>query len=166
MITAPKVEQRDAQPYVGIRTLAATHELPTIIPQLHEVIYGWLEEHGIAPAGASFIRYHVIDMATKMDITIGVPIASVVASNERVTADVIPAGKYATLLYTGDYSGLMDANKTLIDWAEAQGVAWDRWDDEKGDAFAGRYETYLRDPGDEPDPAKYETEVAIKLAEN
>ena len=83
----------------------------------------------------------------------------------NITAQVLPAGQYATLLYTGDYDGLMDANRVLIEWAQENGIAWDRWDDENGDAFRSRIEIYHTDPGDEPDPAKWETEVAIRLAE-
>jgi effector-binding domain-containing protein len=67
--------------------------------------------------------------------------------------------------YTGDYSGLMEANRVLVDWAKDTGVEWDHWDDDKGDAFRCRYETYIKDPGNESDPNKYETEVAIKVAD-
>jgi hypothetical protein len=54
----------------------------------------------------------------------------------------------------------------LLDWAKSKGLAWDRWDDEKGDAFGGRYESFLTDPAEEPNPAKWDTEVAIRLADN
>jgi hypothetical protein len=40
-----------------------------------------------------------------------------------------------------------------------------RWADPHGDAFGSRYESYLTDPGEEPDPARWQTEVAIRLAE-
>ena len=33
------------------------------------------------------------------------------------------------------------------------------------DGFGARYESYLTDPADEPDMAKWETEVAIRLAD-
>ncbi|HEV8613461.1 MAG TPA: hypothetical protein VGQ73_08110, partial [Gemmatimonadales bacterium] len=58
------------------------------------------------------------------------------------------------------------ANKALIDWATEKGIAWDRWDTDKGDAFRSRIESYLTDPADEPDQAKWETEVAIRLADD
>ena len=52
-----------------------------------------------------------------------------------------------TLVYSG--SGLA-GNKALIEWAAAHGLAWDRWDDGRGDAFRARYESYLTDPATEP----------------
>jgi hypothetical protein len=76
---------------------------------------------------------------------------------------VLPAGRYASLIYTGSgYAG----NKALVDWAKANGIAWDRWNDAKGDAFCSRYESYLTDPKVEPHKTKWKIEVAIKLADN
>ena len=54
----------------------------------------------------------------------------------------------------------------LIAWAAAQGIQWDRWDAELGDAFGGRVEFMLDGPEDDPDPANWKTEVAIKLADD
>jgi len=80
-----------------------------------------------------------------------------------VTAGTLPAGRYASLIYTG--SGIT-GNKVLVEWAKVNQIAWDRWDDEKGDAFCARYESYLTDPRIEPRKTKWEVEVAIKLADN
>jgi effector-binding domain-containing protein len=136
-----------------------------IIPQLLDEVVGWLGQQGTQPSGAPFIRYHVIDMADKLDIEMGWPVATALTGNGRVRAGVIPAGRYASLVYTGPYDGLMEANRVLIEWAKAKGIAWDRWDDPNGDAFRSRIETYFTDPAEEPDPQKWETEVAIKLAD-
>ena len=80
-------------------------------------------------------------------------------------ADVLPAGRYASLVYTGIENGIT-GNRALIEWAAAQGIQWDRWDAELGDAFGGRVECMLDGPEDDPDPANRKTEVAIKLADN
>jgi len=57
-------------------------------------------------------------------------------------------------------------NKALVEWAAKNGVKWDRWDDPKGDAFRSGVEFFLTDPAEQPDRKKWETEVAIKLADN
>jgi effector-binding domain-containing protein len=140
-------------------------ELPQVIPQLFDEVFAWLGQQGIEPAGAPFIRYHVINMETKLDVEMAVPVTGNVAGNGRIVRGVLPAGRYASLLYTGDYSGLMHANSVLIGWARDNGITWDNWQTEQGDAFGSRIETYITDPGNEPDPSKWETEVAIKLAD-
>jgi effector-binding domain-containing protein len=118
----------------------------------------------VAPAGAPFIRYHVINMQAKLDIEVGAPVAGPLPGDGRVKAGVLPAGRYAALVYTGVENGIK-GNQALLDWARAKGIRWDRWDDENGDAFGARYESFLTNPADEPDPAKWETEVAIRLAD-
>lgn len=167
MISEPQLRDRPTQHYVGIRTLASLPELPEVIPGNHRKVYAWLNQHGIAPAGPPFIRYHVINMATKLDIELGVPVASRVSGSGEVRPGELPAGRYGSLVYTGPYAGdgLMRANAALLDWGAQQGLRWDRFDDPNGDGFAVRYETYFTDPGEEPDPAKWETEVAIRVSD-
>ncbi len=164
-ITEPKLEDRNEQHYVGIRTEVPMRQLPEVIPQLLGEVFAWLGKQGIAPAGAPFIRYHVIDMKAKLDIELGVPVATAVSGDDRVSAGVLPAGRYASLVYTGVKNGL-EGNRVLIDWAKENGIAWDRWATDKGDAFRSRIESYLTDPAEEPDQAKWETEVAIKVADD
>lgn len=166
MITKPKLENRTEQPYVGIRTQVTMQEFGSgVIPRLHGEVMAWLKKQGAAPSGAPFIRYHAIDMADKLDVEMGWPVASPLSGDGRINADILPAGRYASVLYTGDYSGLMEANRVLVEWAKENGIAWDRWDSPQGDTFRSRFETYITDPGEEPDPTKWETEVAIKLAD-
>ena len=68
MIGEPKLEDRNAQHYVGIRTQVPMRKLRTVIPQLLDDVFAWLEQQGVAPAGAPFIRYHVIDMKATLDV--------------------------------------------------------------------------------------------------
>ena len=163
-VTEPKIEDRNEQPYVGIRTKASSPELPTVIPQTLDEVFAWLGQRGIAPAGAPFIRYHVINMETQMDIELGVPVAKPVQGDGRVSGGVLPAGRHATLVYTDVTKG-REGNKVLVDWAKDNGIEWDRWDDANGDAFRSRYESFLTPPDTEPDNTKWDTEVAIKLAD-
>jgi effector-binding domain-containing protein len=135
------------------------------VDRLFKEMNAWASQHGVMPMKAPFLRFHVIDMEGMMDIEVGFPVdpgavAPPLPENGRVRAGVLPAGRYASLVYTGSgYTG----NKTLIEWARANGLEWDRWDDPHGDAFRSRYESYLTDPKVEPKKTKWEVEVAIKL---
>jgi effector-binding domain-containing protein len=164
MIGEPKIEERPEQPYVGIRTQTPIQKLKDVIPQLLDELFPWLGQRGVEPAGAPFIRYHIINMEELMDVELGIPVAAAVSGDGRVSPGVLPSGRYASLVYTDVTKGI-EGNKALIEWAAKEGLKWDRWDAENGDAFASRYESFLTDPADEPDPAKWETEVAIKVAD-
>jgi len=163
MIGEPRVDERTEQPYMGIRTQTPMKGMSKVVTKLFKEMNAWAKKHDLKPAGPPFLRYHVIDMEAEMDIEVGMPVSAALPGDDRVCADVLPAGRYASLIYTGSgYSG----NKALVEWAKANGIAWDRWDDAKGDAFRSRYESYLTDPKIEPKKTKWEVEVAIKLADN
>jgi effector-binding domain-containing protein len=163
-LTEPKVEERTEQHYMGIRTQVPMSALGEQIPTLIDEVFAWLGRHEIALAGPPLARFHVIDMEGKLDIELGVPVAGAVAGDDRVSPGVMPAGRYASLIYTGVENGIA-GNAALLDWGAAQGLTWDRWDDPKGDAFGGRVEYFLDGPEDHPDPATWDTEVAIRLAD-
>jgi len=163
--TEPKLDNRTEQPYMGIRTQVPMEEMGSgLIPRLHGEVMGYLKKQGAAPTGAPFIRYWVINMPGKMDIELGWPVASALPGDGRVASGSIPAGRYASLIYTGIMNGVA-GNKALLDWGAQQGLVWDSWPTDAGDAFGARYESFLTDPDDEPDMAKWETEVAIRLAD-
>jgi effector-binding domain-containing protein len=164
MFTVPKVDRRDEQPYMGIRMQVSMGEMPKVIPQSFEEVFAWLGEGGIAPVGPPFVRFHVIDMDAKIDIEMGVPVESSEEGDERVTAGTLPAGQYASLVYRGLENGIA-GNAALLKWGGEQGLMWDKWPAGNGEAFGGRYETTLTNPDEEQDTTKWETEVAIRLAD-
>src|SRR5687768_17189714 len=163
-MTEPKLDDRTEQPYMGIRTQVPMRQFKNVIPQFLDELFAWLGKQGVEPAGAPFMRYHVINMAGNMDVELGVPVASALSGDGRVSAGAIPAGRYATLVYSG-VTGIT-GNKALVEWAAKNNIKWDRWDDENGDAFRSRVEYFLTDPAEEPDKKKWETEVAIRLADD
>ncbi len=164
MIGKPKVENRNEQHYVAIRTQVTMQELGDVIPRLHSEVFGWLRNQDKNPlgGGAPFIRYLVIDMERQLDIELAVPVAFPLSGNGRITPGVLPAGRYASLIYTGLVDAI-PANRALLIWGKEQGFVWDQWTTEKGDAFGARIESFLTDPADEPDQEKWETEVAIRI---
>jgi effector-binding domain-containing protein len=137
-----------------------------LVSRLFSEVRAWLEKQGIAPTDAPFIRYLVIDMSTKLDIELGWPVASPLSGTERIRAGLLPAGRYASLVSIGPYKGkaLMKANGVLIDWGAEHGVVWDSRHTEQGEAFGARLESYIKGPENEPEQGKWETEVAIRLA--
>jgi effector-binding domain-containing protein len=105
-------------------------------------------------------------MTGKMDIEVGWPVGSEATGNGSVTAGALPAGKYATLVYTGNYPGLIDATAALLKWGAEQGLRWDSWLVGEGEVFGARLESYWTNPAEEPDLNKHETEIAIRLADD
>ncbi len=163
IIGTPKIDVRPRQVYIGIRTIAPFKGMSKAVDRIRKELNDWINEHNVKTAGPPFLRFHVIDMRGFMDISYAVPVREVLPEDGNIKADELPAGQYASLVYSG---GGISANRALIDWVRGQGMDFDRWDTEQGDNFRGRYETYLTDPKIEPRKSKWKIEVAIKLAED
>ena len=62
MSSAPEIETRAEQPYVAVRAKVTMGEIAAFARRFGEV-FGWLDGHGLVPAGPPFFKYNVIDMA-------------------------------------------------------------------------------------------------------
>jgi effector-binding domain-containing protein len=160
----PAIEQRAALPYVGIRMQFRMDEFAAAVDAAFPELFGWLAEHGISPAGPPFIRYHVIDMPARLDVEFGIPVAAAAQGDDHVRPGVLPAGRYVTLRHTGPYDGLIAGNAALQDWAKARGITLGSRDTDNGEAWRSRVEHYPVDPSAEPDPAKWEVDIAYLVS--
>lgn len=164
MSAPPEITQRAEQPYVGIRAQVSMQELGGLAQRLSEV-FGWLGAHGIAPTGAPFFRYNLIDMARELEVEAAVPVAAPVAADHQVISGVLPAGRYATVIHVGEPAGLAGATGELLGWASEHGMSFDMTQTSDGERWGGRLEIYLTDPAQEPDMSKWETQLAFRLAD-
>jgi effector-binding domain-containing protein len=163
MTMEPTLEYRHEQPYVAIRTQVTTQQLGTVLPPLFGEVFAWLGKQGVAPAGAPFWRYRIVDMNAQFDMEVGVPIATAVSGNGRITAGVLPSGRYAVFVHTGHPATLMDATARLLAWAKERRIAWQASEDQR--EWKARLEFYLTDPAVEPDMNKWQTELAFLTAD-
>jgi len=159
-ITEPKLVERSEQHYVVIRKLVTMAEIGPTLPRLSDDVFAWLAEKGIQPSGAVFWRYNVVEMDKKLEIDVAVPVASAVKGDGQIIADVLPAGRYATMLHTGHPAELEEATANLLAWAEKNNIQWKM----NGERWGGRVEWYYSDPAIEPDMTKWETELAFLTA--
>ena len=165
MSAQPSIEERAAQPYVAIKGVVTMQSIGAMASRLPEV-FGWLYAHGLEPAGAPFLKYNLIDMDRQLEIEAGVPVVRTAGqSDNTVLFGVLPAGRYATVLYVGHPSGLVSANAALLSWAAEQGVEWDVTETADGQRWGCRLEVYRTDPSVEPDMDKWETQLAFRLAD-
>ncbi len=160
----PSVEQRAAQPYVGIPESITMSTFDKVVQRLDQLAI-WMAAQGVEPSGPPFIRYRVIDMDRELLVEAGVPVGEPVAGDGDVVAGMLPAGRYATVTHTGHPDELIGVTGDLLAWAERAGLDFDRWDDPRGDAWACRVESYLTDPDEEPDMTKWETTLFFRLAD-
>lgn len=163
MSVAPEITERAAQPYVAIRAQVTMQGLGDLADRLGSV-FGWLAARGLEPAGAPFFRYNVIDMEREL-VEAGVPVEAGADGDDQVLSGVLPGGRYATLTHVGPYDGLAAATADLLHWAGEHGIRWDMAAGDDGERWGARLEIYLTDPGSQPDPSTWATQLAFRLAD-
>ena len=161
MLTEPKIVDRPQTHYVAVSE-NVTMPFDDMIGGAMGEVAGWLEQNGVKDFGPAIFKYNLIDMP-RLGMEFGFIVAEPPTGHGRVTAGVLPAGRYATVTYIGPYDDLERITGQLIDWAVQNGVAWDSTPAPDGERFVSRVEIYLNGPMDEPDPQKFHTEIWIKV---
>jgi effector-binding domain-containing protein len=160
IVSGPSVVELPDRPTLGIRVVTPFRGMFAVRDELLTGLYRWLDERGIE-AGTPFFRLHVIDMDGPMDVEVGVLTDRPTEGDHHVRPGVLPAGRYATMVYVNHGRR---ANRALLDWVAAGGWTLDRSDDPAGDRFGCRYEAYLSDPRTERMKTRWRTELAMRLA--
>ena len=161
MTTEPTIVDRGYRRYVALRHTTAIAGLPALVDAGFPRLFAHLAARGVAPAGPPFIRYRTMS-AEGMDVDLGLPYPPDVDddagwSDGDVSVERLPAGRYAHVVHTGPYDGLVDTHAGLEAWAERTGQVLDS-------DLGARVEHYLTDPRAEADAATWITEVEEPLA--
>jgi len=162
IIEVPRVEERSAIHYVGIRVVTPFRGMLAVRDQLLAEARAEIKEAGFETVGFGFLRLHVIDMDGPMDLEAGYfTDGPTLTDHARLRSGTMVAGSYATMKYR-DHA--RRANQALQDWARDTGLGLDRRTVPEGDEFACRYEAFWTDPAVEPRKTKWTVELAILLA--
>ncbi len=140
--------QLEAQPIVGIRTTVAMNEIGKVMGPLFGAVHGHIRQNGQQAAGAPLAIYYS-PPGDSVDLECAIPVASPMAGAGRVRAGELPAAKVATVTHVGPYDTLSQTWAALTEWMNSQGLA----------AAGAPWESYVTDPGAEPDRSKWRTDI-------
>lgn len=169
----PRVERRPPRPYVAIEARADTEAAFRAAVDRHvPAVFGWAVERGLRPIAGPFIRYLVVDEDAVPDdgpppstFQMCVPLDAPAEGSGEVVAGELPGGSWLVTLHRGGYAGLGAVHGMLHAWAAEEGLQVVRRPVEGGTAFGGSFEHFRVGPFEEPDPWKWETDVAYLLAD-
>nr|CEL13880.1 transcription activator, effector binding [Kibdelosporangium sp. MJ126-NF4] len=164
MSMKPEIIERAEQPYAAVRGTVTMQTFNEIADRLPELI-GSLLARGVELAGAPFFRYTLIDMQAQVEVEAGVPITHVIPDDGDIISAVLPAGRYVSHTHVGHPDELVDVTGQLLTWAADQDLTWDKTDTSQGERWGCRLEVLKTDPREQPDMAKWETELLVRLAD-
>jgi effector-binding domain-containing protein len=147
-----RVETLPATPTLYKRFHAAHDQIGARLGEVLPAVYGYAMQGSGAPAGAPYTRY--LEMTGDgFELEAGLPLAAPGKGQGDIQAGELPAGPAAVTWHVGPYEGLGAAHHALTEWASKNhrtpaGPSW---------------ECYVTDPGAEPDPQKWRTQVFLPL---
>jgi hypothetical protein len=165
--SVPVLKHRPVRPYVAITSRVSSEaELREAADQGFPRLYGWLRERAVAPAGPPLIRFRAFNAAgDPAHVDVGVPIAEAI-DDDGIAVAVLPSGQWLTYLHRGPYThtskpDLQAAHATVRAWADEHGLALAH-EESAGDEIVlrGCVEQYCIGPVEQPDFARWETELA------
>jgi effector-binding domain-containing protein len=169
MLSEPKIEHRNQRYYLSIsRTIPIgqiSQVLPPLIPQVHQ----WMNDRKIKASGPDFFLYKSINANHELECEAGLPIDLLMAGDGPIEGDSLiglgsfPEGRYASLIYTGDFKDMLQGHMALERWIKEKGLK-EKIETVQGvTKWGARTEFYLVDPELEADPSKWQTEIAFLL---
>jgi effector-binding domain-containing protein len=147
------IRQVAAQPAMSVRGAATVADLSRTIGEFLTEVWSHVQNHGGMLAGPPFTRYHMVD-GERLDLEAGLPVAAPIPTGGRVRPSELPGGEVAVTTHVGPYDGLVIAGAALATWTAAQ----------HREAAGPNWEVYVTDPGAEPDPARWRTDIFKPLA--
>ena len=163
---SPTVEIRSARPYAAIRDRIPRDRLAQVAPNHVAAVREWLGTHNATAAGPPFVRYLVVDYTdSTVEVEIGVPLSAPSSAGDGVSTGMLPAGPYAVITHCGAYDDLVLTTRSLLEWGEANGIAWAMEETDRVASWHGRVEHYVTGPAESSTPDDWRTEIAILLAE-
>jgi len=143
-------------PYLYVEKSArmAPDEIGRAMGEAFGTVWGFMQDHAIAPAGGALSVYYDYD-ATQMDFRAGFVVAKadLAKAEGAVKGDVTPAGRVARFVHKGPYETVSADYDLLMAWMEKQGLKM----------AVPAWEVYLNDP-DQVAPEELLTECNVCLA--
>ena len=146
-----KVSRREiaAQPILFIRREVVPSGMQPVLAECFGKLYGHGMKAGLAIAGHPMTRYITVGQGMWTIDCIMPLLKEAPAEGEEIQAGFLASGPMAVAMHLGPYEKLPETYVAIESWIKANGYQ------QSGPAW----ESYVTDPGEEPDPQKWQTEV-------
>ena len=136
-----------------VRERVPMAELSSFFARAFETTMRAIRAQRVVPVGPPFGAYHGPPGET-VDVEAGFPVASPVSDADGVTASSLPGGPAVEALHVGPYDTMTRTYAEIEAWMAEHGTM----------ATSFMWESYLTDPGDEPDPSTWRTLIVWPTA--
>lgn len=147
-----RIDRVEEVPTATIRMVVDMSELSNALGEILPEVHSYLTQNNVLPVAAPFARYHSMEDG-KVDLEAGMRVPKPIPGKGRIKASTLPAGKVVTSWHVGPYHELGNTHTRMTKWIAEQGLK----------TRGGTWEVYWTDPGMEPNPAKWQTELLMPV---
>jgi effector-binding domain-containing protein len=148
MSYAIEIEKLPAQNALVIRTRLASSAVAREVARLLPEVFQYALDSQAGVDGMPFTRYLTWG-GDELEIEAGMPVSRAVEGNGRIRLVKLPGGPAVVATHLGPYTDLPATHEGVKLWLRENGKS----------AADSVWEEYVTDPGDEPDPDKWETRI-------
>jgi AraC family transcriptional regulator len=149
-----KHQDAAAEPVLVMRRRAAQSEIAATLGEILPAVFTHTQRAGIPLAGPPFTRY-LSGGPGLLSLEAGMAIAGPAQPSGEIEVAELPGGPAAFAVHVGPYDSLGQTHAAI-----------ERWIADHGHAVVGApWEVYVTDPGEQPNPAEWRTEVLYPIRE-
>lgn len=148
----PEISVRtlERQPTLVMWGKVVVKDMPQFLGRAFRAAATHAETLGTEICGPPFARYRPLDSEFKeFEVEAGFPVTNEPTGSEEVDASSLPAGPAAVAMHIGPYDAMVPTYDAIVAFLREQ----------HAEAFGPAWEVYLSDASEEPDPAKWRTEI-------
>ncbi len=137
---------------LSMRGIINPRDIGQTLAKNYGAIMKYMQDNNIPMTGMPFARYHTWS-STSTDIESGIPIGSVATPGIGISSLRLQPGQVVVVDFFGPYERSEMAHDAAVNWAKENGKKLD----------GAPWEVYVTDPGTEPDPSKWLTQVYYRI---
>lgn len=144
--------------YLAVKDSVTNEEMKNLGPKLGESygkITAYMTEQNIDFAGMPLTHWFSWDTTAYSVFAAGIPVAEGTVAGEGLEVITIPAGNAFKYTHVGPYEDMEPAHFSINEYIYGNGI----------NATGGPWEIYVTDPGTEPDPTKWVSEIWYPIAD-
>lgn len=141
-------------PVATRRATVAFSELPAFFDATLPAVWAAMQAQGLKPLGPPLARYWGMP-GESVDVEAGFPVAGF-SDTDDIHAGSLPGGAAVVGMHIGPYDTMRASWQAVADLMAERGLS--RRDDQC-------WEIYLSDPGAEPDPATWRTQIVQPVSD-
>lgn len=153
--TEPEIVEREALSCLCVGDTSSEDQLQSFFTNAYTQIGIYMGTNQLEMTGQPLALYYGPWDPTNIVLKACIPVSGDATGSDKIELVKLPAGEYVLSQYFGDYSDMEGAHGSIEVFMTENNLSHMNWS----------MEQYITDPGAEPDPSKWQTDILYPIAQ-